>query len=311
MSAFQGWMKSIRKQIIEHVRPGRDAQELLAILGRAEAVQSDAQRSMLEQLIDFHDTRVREVMVPRSAIHAVEAHDSLAEIEQEMLTHGISRLPVMDGDIDHVLGVVHVQDIVKARISGEKPTLATLLRPCLRVLELEQVSGLLSEMREHSCRIAIVLDEYGGTAGLITLADLLVEIIGEIGEDGEEEESELDTLADGSYMVQARMHIEELAEGLGVQLPEGDYDTVGGWLTAHLGRIPQAGEQVTVQALQIHIMEADPRRISKVHIQHLTHQSSENQIKSDSSSSGRCKADHATPKQIKSAPQQSDHDRKA
>jgi len=311
MSAFQGWMKSIRKQIIEHIRPGRDAQELLAILGRAEAVQSDAQRSMLEQLINFHDTRVREVMVPRSAIYAVEAQDSLAEIEQVMLTHGISRLPVMDGDIDHVLGVVHVQDIVKARIGGETPDLATLLRPCLRVLELQQVAGLLSEMREHSCRIAIVLDEYGGTAGLITLADLIVEIIGEIGEDGEEEESELDSLADGSYMVQARMHIEELAEGLGLQLPQGDYDTVGGWLTSHLGRIPQEGEQVTVQGLQVHIIEADPRRISKVRIQHLMNQSRSSQVKSDSSSSAHCKPDRATPEQIKSAPNQSDHDTKA
>jgi len=315
MSAFQGWMTSIRKQIIDHIRPGRDEQELLAVLGRAEAVQSDAQRSMLEQLIHFHDTRVREVMVPRSAIHAVEAQDSLTEIEQVMLTHGISRLPVMDGDIDHVLGVVHVQDIVKARISGETPALATLLRPCLRVLELEQVSGLLSEMREHSCRIAIVLDEYGGTAGLISLADLLVEIIGEIGEDGEEEESELDTLADGSYMVLARMHIEELAEELGMQLPLGDYDTVGGWLTAHLGRIPQVGEQVTVQGLQIHIIEADPRRISKVRIQHLTKTSS-NHIKSESSGSdlsdsNQSSPDHPKPDQIKSAPQQSDQDTKA
>jgi len=305
MSAFQGWMQNIRKQIIDHIRPGRDEQELLAVLGRAEAVQSDAQRSMLEQLIEFHDTRVREVMVPRSAIHAVEAQDSLAEIEQVMLTHGISRLPVMDGDIDHVLGVVHVQDVVKARISGETPALATLLRPCLRVLELEQVSGLLSEMREHSCRIAIVLDEYGGTAGLISLADLLVEIIGEIGEDGEEEESELETLADGSYMVLARMHIEELAEALGVQLPQGDYDTVGGWLTAHLGRIPKVGEQLTVRGLQINIIEADPRRISKLRIQHLTKGSSKH-LKPESSGSNLSKPD-----QVKATPQQSDHDRKA
>ncbi len=267
MSVVQSWMKSMRKLLIEHLRPGRDEQELLSVLGRAEAVQSDAQRSMLEQLIDFHDTRVREVMIPRSKIHAVGLEDSLANIEQVMLEHGISRLPVMDGDIDHVLGVVHVQDVVKARIKGEKPALKTLLRPCLRVLELEQVSGLLSEMREHSCRIAIVLDEYGGTAGLISLADLIVNIIGEIGEDGEEEESELDSLPDGSYMVQARMHIEELAEELDITLPQGDYDTVGGWLMAHLGRIPQVGEQVNILTLKIQVIEADPRRINKVRIQ--------------------------------------------
>ncbi|MBL4774928.1 MAG: CBS domain-containing protein [Mariprofundus sp.] len=266
MNIAQRWLKNMRQVMLERLRPGRDEPELLAILGRAEAVQSDAQRTMLEQLIEFHDTRVREVMIPRSAIHAVEAQDSLADIEQAMLQQGVSRLPVMNGDIDHVLGVVHVRDVVKARLAGQTPALTSLLHPCLRVLELEQVSGLLSEMREHSCRIAIVLDEYGGTAGLITLSDLVREIIGEIGEDGEEEESELNALADGSFMVQARMHIEELAEGLDIALPQGDYDTVGGWLTARLGRIPQAGEQVKLAGLQIQIIEADPRRISKLRI---------------------------------------------
>jgi len=267
MSMVQNWMGKMRAMLIERIRPGRDADELLRVLGRAEAVQSDAQRTMLEQLIDFHDTRVREVMVPRSEIHAVEVQDSLADVEQLMLEQGVTRLPVMDGDLDHVLGVVHVREVVKARLSGNEPALSSLLHPCLRVLELEKVSGLLSEMREHSCRIAMVLDEYGGTAGLISLADLMVEIIGEIGEDGEQEASELDALGDGSYMVQARMHIEELAEGLGRQLPEGDYDTVGGWLTAHLGRIPQTGEQVRIDDLQVQVIEADPRRISKVRIQ--------------------------------------------
>jgi len=218
--------------------------------------------------------RVREVMVPRSEINAVAADTSLAAFSQSMLEKGVSRMPVMEGDIDHVLGVVHVRDVVAARINGESPELKTLLRPCLRVLELEQVSGLLSEMREHSCQIAIVLDEYGGTAGLITLPDLVREIIGEIGEDGEEEESELHPLNDGSFIVQARMHIEELAEALDMQLPQGDYDTVGGWLTSYLGRIPKHGEKLMLEGLQIQVLEADPRRITKVRIQKPANQSS-------------------------------------
>ena len=267
MSLVQHWMGRCRKLLIEYLRPGRDEQELLSVIGRAEAVLSDDQRSMLEQLIEMHDMRVRELMVPRSEIHAVSADASLAEIEQAMIEKGVSRMPVIDGDIDHVLGIVHVRDIVLARLKGEAPALTALLRPCLRVLELEQVSGLLSEMREHSCRIAIVLDEYGGTAGLITLPDLVREITGEIGEDGKEEESELHPLGDGGYMVQARMHIEELAEALEIKLPEGDYDTVGGWLTAHLGRIPHNGEQISLEGLHIQVVDADPRRINRVRIQ--------------------------------------------
>jgi len=267
MSLVQHWMRSCRKLLLERLRPGRDEEELLAVIRRAEAVQSDDQRSMLEQMIEMHDMRVREVMVPRSEIHAVSVKDSLADIELAMLTKGVSRMPVMDGDIDHVLGIVHVRDIIMARIHHESPAITTLLRPCLKVLELEQISSLLAEMREQACQIAMVLDEYGGTAGLITLPDLVREIIGEIGEDGEAEKSELHPLNDGSYMVQARMHIEELAEALEIALPQGDYDTVGGWLTSHLGRIPKNGEQIQVNGLHIQVMEADPRRISKVRIQ--------------------------------------------
>ncbi|MDQ6983007.1 MAG: hemolysin family protein [Mariprofundus sp.] len=267
MSMIQNWTHGLRKLLIERLRPGRDEQELLAVLGRAEAVQSDDQRSMLEQMIELHDMRVREIMVPRSEIHAVAADTSLADIEKAMIEKGVSRMPVMDGDIDHVVGVIHVRDVITARIHGKASDVKTLLRPCLRVLELEQVSGLLSEMREHSCQIAIVLDEYGGAAGLITLPDLVREIIGEIGEDGKEEESELNSLDDGSFIVQARMHIEELSETLDIQLPQGDYDTVGGWLTAYLGRIPKHGEKIVLEGLQIQVLEGDPRRITKVRIQ--------------------------------------------
>ena len=267
MSLLQRWGQRLRTLLIERLRPGRDEQELLAVIGRAEAVQSDDQRTMLEQMIQLHDMRVREVMVPRSDIHAVSRHDSLSDIEAVLLQKGVSRMPVMDGDIDHILGVVHVRDVVLARMQDESADVHSLLRPCLRVLELEQVSSLLSEMREHACRIAIVLDEYGGTAGLVTLPDLVREMIGEIGEDGEAEQAELHLHSDGSYMVQARMHIEELAEALNISLPQGDYDTVGGWLTAHLGRIPKPGEQFMLHGLQIQVMDADPRRISEVRIQ--------------------------------------------
>ena len=269
MQLIQGWMQRLRTALIAHLRPGRDRQELLAVLARAEALHSDAERNMLEKMIEFQEMRVRELMVPRSKIHAVSVDDQLADIEQLMLARGVSRVPVMDGDIDHVLGVVHVRDVIAARRRGETPPIKQLLRPCLRVLELELVSGLLPEMRAHACQIALVLDEYGGTAGLITLPDLVHEIIGEIGEDGQPEDDELHPLHDGRFVVQASMHIEELAEALARPLPEGDYDTVGGWLTAHLGRIPKHGERLEIDGMQVQILEADPRRIVKVAIRPL------------------------------------------
>ncbi|NWF36633.1 hemolysin family protein [Mariprofundus sp. KV] len=263
-STFQKWTRKLRESLIEHLRPGRDDEELLAVLGRAEAVQSDEQRSMLEQVVAFNDTRVREVMVPRSEIHAVNVDASLAEVEAALIEHGVTRLPVIESDIDHVLGVVHTKDVLAARVRGESPSLAAILRPCLRVLELEKVSGLLEEMRDEGCHIAMVLDEYGGTAGLVMLSDLLDEIVGEIRDESEEDESECHVQSDGSYIVLALMHIEDLSEELGVKLPLGDYDTVGGWLTDRLARIPQVGEVITLEGFQIHIVEADPRRITKV-----------------------------------------------
>ncbi len=263
-SVFHCWLRSLRTLLIERLRPGRDENELLAVIGRAEAIQSDEQRSMLEHLVEFQDKRVREIMVPRSEIHAVAVDAPLSEIERIMIESRVSRLLVTKGDVDHVLGVIHARDIIEAGKQDETPAITGMLRPCLRALELEQVSSLLSEMREHSCHIAIALDEYGGTAGLVTLSDLLREIVGEIGEDGEEEESECQMLANGSYLIQARMHIEELGEALNMQLPEGDYDTVGGWVTTHLGRIPLSGETVELGRFHIQILEADPRRISKI-----------------------------------------------
>ncbi|ATX83005.1 magnesium and cobalt transporter [Mariprofundus ferrinatatus] len=268
-STQQKWLHKIRETLIEQLRPGRDEGELLAVLGRAEAVQSDELRSMLEQVVAFSDTRVREVMVPRSDIHAVTVEASLSEVESCLVEHGVTRLPVMAADIDHVLGVVQIQDVLAARVRGESPALTEILRPCLRVLEMEQVSGLLEEMRDQSCHIAMVLDEYGGTAGLVTLSDLLDEIVGEIGEEGDDEDTECQSLPDGSYLVLALMHVEDLGKELGVQLPQGDYDTVGGWLTSRLARIPKVGEVVRLDGFQVHVLEAEPRRIIKVRMMRL------------------------------------------
>jgi putative hemolysin len=160
--------------------------------------------------------------------------------------------------------VVHVWDLFSARVQNRSPSLNELIRPCLKVSELQRVSGLLSEMRADS-HMAMVLDEYGGTAGLVTLSDLLGEIIGSMDERGETAGgSEYRRTESGALEVQARMHAEELAELLGRKLPEGDFDTVGGLIVTELGRIPVKGEQIIIDGLDIHVQEADPRRVIQV-----------------------------------------------
>lgn len=254
----------LRRKLIEKLRPGRTEEELLSIINAADAIVSDEQRDQMEQMVEFQDTRVREVMIPRSEITAVDAGVTLGEAERTMVDAGVTRLPVIDGDLDKVLGFIHVWDLFSARVKGESPALAELIRPCPNVSELERVSGLLTEMREGS-HIAIVLDEFGGTAGLVTLSDLLGEIVGDIEEGGDASDNgDYHRTDSGGLEVMARMHVEDFEELVGKEMPEGDFDTVGGLIVTQLGRIPLRGEQIRVAGLDIHVQEADPRRVIKV-----------------------------------------------
>ncbi len=258
------WQEWLRKKLLDRLRPGRTDEELLALISRAEGIHSDEQRRHMERMVEFYDTRVREVMIPRSDIKSVEIGMSLTEAEKAMSESGVTRLPVIDGELDRVLGVIHVWDLFSARVQNESPTLSDLIRPCQNVSELERVSGLLSEMREGS-HIAIVLDEFGGTAGLVTLSDLLEEIVGPIDEGGDsDEDADFQRTDNGALEVQARMHVEDFAELLELKVPKGDFDTVGGLIVTELGRIPVKGEQIKVAGLNIHVQDADPRRIIQV-----------------------------------------------
>jgi len=258
------WKEWLRRKLIDNLRPGRTEEELLELIGRAEAIQSDEQRRHMERMVEFHDTRVREVMIPRSEIISAEAGMPLAEVEKIMSDNSVTRLPVADGELDRILGVIHVWDLFSARVRGESPALSELIRPCPTVSELERVSGLLTEMREGS-HIAIVIDEFGGTAGLVTLSDLLEEIVGPIDEGGDsEEDAEYYRTDNGALEVQARMHVEDLEELLETELPKGDFDTVGGLIVTQLGRIPVKGEQIKVAGLDMHVQEADPRRVIQI-----------------------------------------------
>ena len=262
------WRERWRKRMIVRLRPGRDEAELVELIERSDAVHSDEHRQMLQRLVGFQDIRVREIMVPRSAIDAVELGMTLAAVEEKFVESEVSRLPVMVEDLDHIEGVVELWDVFSARVRHKQPTLAEIMRPCLKVSELQQISGVLSEMRASSHRLAIVIDEYGGTAGVVTMSDLLEEIVGPMDE--QESDPEVVRTPDGGYVIQALMHIEDLENLLGREFPEGDYDTVGGLIVTSLGRIPAANERVEVAGMDIKIVEADPRRVLRIRIEPLS-----------------------------------------
>jgi len=261
------WRSRARKRMLEWLRPGQSEAELLGIVQRAEFIRSDEQRRMLVQAVEFHDTRVREIMTPRSDLSTVDLSISADALEKKIMSATVTRLPVTDGDLDNIVGVVYLWDLFSALIKQQPIVLSELLRPCPKISELQRVAGLLSEMREAS-HVAIVQDEFGGTAGLVTLSDLLEEIVGEIDEDTNEEEAGITSTASGVFEVLARVHIEELADVLACDLPKGDFDTVAGMITSELGRIPVAQEQFTIAGLEIKVIEADPRRIIRVRVQH-------------------------------------------
>lgn len=265
---FERLCQRIRRLLLNRLRPGQDRQELLKLIGRAEAVQSDELRRMLERLVDFSDLRAREVMVPRLDMEALEIELPLDDAAKCIVDSGYTRLPVYEGDLDHIHGIVHAWDVFSAQANSETPSLGELLRPCPKVPETQLAFGLLSRMQQEGSHMAILLDEYDGTAGLVTLSDLLSEIVGSMDEAADaEDEKECVRQPDGDLIILARMHVEELEEALGHPLPQGDFDTVGGLISSETGRIPVSGERLQVAGLTMHILDASPRRLHKVRIE--------------------------------------------
>ncbi len=267
-----GFNERLRKRLIERLRPGRDEEELLEIIGNAEVIQSDEHRSMLQNLVWFRDVRVRELMVPRLEMFALEKSTSLDDVVEAITGKSFSKLPVYDGDFDHIIGMIHAWDVFAAKIRGEKKVLQEFLSPCLFAPESELVLGLLSRMKREGVHIAVVTDEYGGTGGLVTLSDLLTEIVGSMDEAGEAASGEeCARQPDGSLIVHGRTHVEDVEDALGCKLPEGDYDTVAGLIVSQCGRIPRRGERLELAGLSIDILEAEPRRVLRLRILPPTH----------------------------------------
>ena len=255
----------LRHWLLHTLRPGETDDELLGVINRAEAIRSEEQREMLERIIEIDDTRVRGVMTPRSEIIALRHTMGREEALKLMVKHGISRAPLIDNDLDQILGIIHVWDLLRQQL-GDQPekSLTELATPYQDVAELQRVSSVLHTMKTN-IHLAIVRDEYGGVAGLVSLSDLLSEIVGPLSNNQHTQpKNECIRRDDGWWEVLTRMHIEELEEELEMDLPRGDFDTVGGLILSQLQRIPRTGERVKAAGLDFKILDADPRRVISV-----------------------------------------------
>ena len=225
-------------------------------------------REMLRSIIELDYTTVREVMVPRLDMVAVEADESLEEAAAVIVRHGHSRLPVYVETMDDVLGILYVRDLLAAIASPENGhDLRSLTRPAYVVPETKRVDALLEEFRQRRTQIAIVVDEYGGTEGLVTMEDVLEEIVGEIEDEfSRVREAEILRQEDGAVFVDSGLSTEEVEDLFGINIESDDFDTVGGYVYHQLGRIPNVGDVVEDGNLRVEVMSVAGRRLRRLKI---------------------------------------------
>ena len=256
---------------------GRDARtapdvtesELLAFADVAaldEAIESD-ERILIHSIIEFGDTIVREVMVPRPDVVAVEDSVEAGAALERAIEAGYSRIPVFNQSLDDVVGIAFTKDLIRAARSGkEHCPVSQVCRPANYVPETKRVAPLLREMQAGQFHLAIVIDEYGGTAGVVTLEDLIEELVGEILDEFDVDEPLIVPLGDGQFRVSSKMAVDEVNEFLGAELPAGDWDTIGGLVLAVSGHVPSEGETIEVDGHLLVAEKLQGRRIGSVRI---------------------------------------------
>ena len=237
----------------------------MAEVGHEEGVIDAQERELIHAAFTFGDTVVREVMVPRPDVIAIDERRPLRDAVALILEHGHSRIPVYRDEVDHVEGIVHVKDLLRAVSEGRADApLTEVMRPAHFVPESKRVADLLQDMQRHTFHMAVVTDEYGSVRGVVTLEDLLEELVGEITDEWDREEPELEARGDGVYRVAGSMPISDFAEVIGVPLPHEDWDTVGGLLLGLLGAIPREGQEVRCGRVVFQAEKVQRRRVLSV-----------------------------------------------
>ncbi len=223
---------------------------------------------MIRNILDLRETLAREVMIPRTDIVAVSDSSTIEEILALVMSHGHTRMPFYNENIDNIVGILNVKDLLRfwSQKVG-KQDITSILRSTYYIPETKNIHLLLHELKEKKSHMAIVIDEYGGTSGLVTLEDLIEEIVGEIHDEHDIEEDPFVKLTGGDVLVDSRVDIEEFEEYFGIDIPEGQFETLGGFIFFLIKKIPVAGETLFYEDMKITIEAADERSIQKVRIQ--------------------------------------------
>lgn len=273
LTAPLGWMLGRMIEAWERRQAPPDAEakeeEIAALLdvGEREGILEGEDSVLIEGVLSFGDTVVREVMTPRTDMVCAEAGIPVEAAVELLARTRHTRLPLYEGQVDNIVGVAYVKELLGPLLEGRKAEAARVfMRPVPFVPESKPISRLLREFQEAKVQLAIVVDEYGGVDGLVTSEDLLEEIVGEIQESDEAEEVPLRTLAPGSVEVLGRAPVYDLGEALDVSIPEGDYDSVAGWVIARLGTIPHTGALASLDGLEVEVVHADRKRLHRLRV---------------------------------------------
>lgn len=255
------WRRSVTQEYIETIIDS----------GQETGLIDEEGNEMIHRILEMKDVVVREVMVPRTDILALEVNSSIEDMTKLVVKAGHSRVPVYDETIDKVVGIVYAKDLLKHLISNTKNAkIRDIMRSPLFVPETKNIDEFFKELKSKRIHVAIVVDEYGGTSGLVTIEDLIEEIVGDIQDEHDAEEEEFAKVCEGSYIADAKIDIDELSEKLDIEIPKEDYDTLGGFLVHMSNKIPSVMDDITYKNILFTVIEADERKVSKVGIKILS-----------------------------------------
>jgi CBS domain containing-hemolysin-like protein len=245
-----------------------DDHEVQAFLGAGEeaGIIEREDVDMITSVVELSETVVREIITPRTDIQALPLTADFATMQRRFAESMFTRLVVYRDTLDRIEGVVHVKDVLRAAAAGQTPSAADLLRPVLVVPETKELRELLREFQSQRQQLAVVVDEYGGTSGIVTLEDVLEEIVGEIQDEHQREAPDYEREEEGVYLVAGGAHVEVLEKLFDVEIGEGAFDSVAGLVLDRLGRLPRVGEKVMWQGLELEVVEVDRRRLRRVRV---------------------------------------------
>lgn len=255
---------------------------MMVDVGQEKGVIEDVQKEMINNIFEFDDIDVADIMTHRTDMACVDVEDSLADIIQLSMEEGYSRIPVYEEDPDNVVGIVYIKDLLKYIGSSlpEALHLKDVMRKAYYVPESKRCGALFAEMTEKHIQMAIVVDEYGGTAGLVTLEDIVEAIVGNIQDEYDNEDVEISKINETTFTIDGVTDLEEVEEQLGIQFPEDDYDTLGGFIISQLGFLPQDGDMNTVEFENIRftVLNVEERRIGKIKVEILPKPETETEV---------------------------------